>query len=162
MFLAIWDIAVVPLCPVWRLFSVHSRWHPGITILGPFIRSPLSVLSSSCWSQYCLAIRGTLFLLVGHPSWVKLCTMARIGSVAVSTYICLILCVVNPWCSIHMSSSIVVLAGLGSQDRASARSISLPGLYFIVQLKGWSLSNILCSLGGAATRFFNAIISNGL
>ena len=128
VFLAIWDIA---LCPVWRLFSVRSRWHPRITILGPFIRSPLSVLSSSCWSQYCLAIHGTLVLQVGQPSWVKLCIMARIGSVAVSTDICLILSVVNPWWAIRMSSSIVVVAGLGSRDRASARSISLPGLYFI-------------------------------
>ena len=97
VFLAIWDITVVPLCPVWRLFSVCSCWHSGITILSPFIRSPLSVLSSSRWSQYYLPICGTLFLWVGHPSLVKLCTMARIGSVAVSTDICLILSVVNPW-----------------------------------------------------------------
>ena len=51
---------------------------------------------------------------------------------------------------------------LGSRDRASASNISLPGLYLIVQSNGCSRSSILESLGGAAIKFFNAIISRGL
>ena len=40
---------------------------------------------------------------------------------------------VNLWWSMHMSRAIVGLDGLGSHESASAKSISLPGLYFIVQ-----------------------------
>ena len=153
---------MIPWCPTWKLVSDHSLWHVGMTILCPFIRSPLFVLSSSLWSQYCLAIWGTLFLLFGHPSYVRLKTIARIGSSAVASWCCLILSVVNPWCSILTSNLIVSSVGLGRQDSASTRSISFPGLYLIVQSNGWSCSNILCNLGGTAMRFFRAIIWSGL
>ena len=66
-----------------------------MTILGPFLRILWSVLSSSCWSWYLLAMSCMHLLLSGHPIRVKLYTSATVRSGVVSLFSCLILSVVN-------------------------------------------------------------------
>ena len=60
------------------------------------------------------------------------------------------------------SSLICVSVCEGRLLRASARSISLPGLYVMVLSYCCSQRSILCSLPGAAIRFFILINSSGL
>ena len=61
-----------------------------------------------------------------------------------------------------MLNMICVSVRNGRQVRASARSISLPGLYVMVMSYCCSQRSILCSLTGAAIRFFMLIISSCL
>ena len=50
----------------------------------------------------------------------------------------------------------------GNLDSLSAKTISLPGKYCIVQSYFWDLNNMDCSLGGAACMAFFWTISRGL
>ena len=82
--LAIACIAWIPWCPMWRFPKVLSLCVAGMTILDPFIKRLSCMLSSSRWSQYLLAIHGTLFLQFGHPFCVRSCTMLKIGFACVA------------------------------------------------------------------------------
>ena len=62
----------------------------------------------------------------------------------------------------HRSSLISVLVLDGRWLRASARSISLPGLYVMIRSYCCRWRSILWSHAGAAVRFFKLIISRGL
>ena len=83
-------------------------------------------------------------------------------SVVVSLSICLILSVMKPLWSMHMSISVVLFVGLGRCDSASVSSISFPGLYLMVQLYCWIQRCMCCCPGGTATKFFIAMISRSL
>ena len=101
--------------------------------------------------------------LSGQPFSVNLCTVDRIGSHCVSAAIFIRWLLVKAdmdMASTLRLSLICVSVHEGRQLRASARSISLPGLYVMVMSYCCSQRSILCSLTGAAIRFFMLIISS--
>ena len=49
-----------------------------------------------------------------------------------------------------MCNSIVLFVGLGRHDNASVKSLSFPGLYWMVQSYGWSWRSMHFRQGGAA------------
>ena len=103
--------------------------------------------------------------LSGQPFSVNLCTVDRIGSHCISTAIFVRWLLVKAEMDMALTlrlSWICVSVYEGRWLRASARSISLPGLYVMVMSYCCSQRSILFSLAGAAIRFFILIISSSL
>ena len=103
--------------------------------------------------------------LSGQPFSVNLCTVDKMGSHCVSAAILVRQLLVKAemdMASTLRSSWICVSVHERRQLRASARNISLPGLYVMIMSYCCSQRSILCSLAGAAVRFFILIISSGL
>ena len=103
--------------------------------------------------------------LLGQPFSVSLCTADKNGSCCVSAAILVgwllvkaeLICINS-----EVELDVCVSVCEGRWLRASARSIYLPGLYIMIMSYCCSQISILCSLAGAAMRFFILIISSSL